>query len=380
MAPLDFASDGITGPSPQPYRATGFAKIPAALTHPEPNMNQGRSMHNDLEISQFGPPVPRGSPGSYAGVLEGPHRRHLVSVVTEAPNSMMIHAQHSEAAPSLSPAAATAGTRSRRFPDGGTNGAPKLALPLWNFNSDAFQKMSMAIWDPNTKTTLTKEEISLRQELGCSLNYNGEPENPRNLSANIPHSENCSLWLTGLPADVSYTELFVRLRGTGKIFATYINHASPENGHVTSAAKVTFFSFASAQALFNKFGRPESTRVARLRGRTVTVRMNRIKVSEYQTHGFGWEDEAGNEPSRVLIITGPRLLVDVASLMAYFSQRFFFELDQVVPLQEGDIRSYELRFASFYCQARSAYLALVKEPFFAQMGVTVRYGPDPCGE
>lgn len=81
---------------------------------------------------------------------------------------------------------------------------------------------------------------------GVSKNYLGDLSVPENYSANIPESQNYSLWLMGLP-DVTYSALLRSIRGLGKVYATWINHASEQ--HRTAAAKIVLFDREAAETL-----------------------------------------------------------------------------------------------------------------------------------
>lgn len=81
---------------------------------------------------------------------------------------------------------------------------------------------------------------------GFSPNYKGNPDLDRNRSATIPEDMNCSLFLVGLPADVTTHELLAGVRNVGRVYATHINPPEPEKGHEQSAAKIVFFERSAA--------------------------------------------------------------------------------------------------------------------------------------
>ncbi|KAK0633808.1 hypothetical protein B0T14DRAFT_415084, partial [Immersiella caudata] len=215
-----------------------------------------------------------------------------------------------------------------------------------------------------------------------SLNYNGDPTNRKNLSARIPEDENCSLFLTGLPPNVTYAQLLALFRQTGRIYATFINPPEFHRGHPTCAAKVTFFSKRAAQEVLRRHG-PGRPRHAWLstRGYKIKVVPHRVKVSEPLAKSANWEDDYGGPPSRVLAVSGPREIVRVPTILKRMRRSCYFNLDQVVVI--ADTEEYcalEIRFASFYGQAQLAFFGLCGDIEFQGRGGKVSYGADPCGE
>ncbi|KAK4451123.1 hypothetical protein QBC34DRAFT_295972, partial [Podospora aff. communis PSN243] len=201
---------------------------------------------------------------------------------------------------------------------------------------------------PNPRTS--NHHPSLHQLLGSSPNYNGDLFNTRNISADIPDTENCSLCLTGLPPDVTYAQLLALFRGTGRIFATYINPPQLDRGHPTCAAKVTFFSKDVAQGVIRRHGPGHAHHQGLSIGRyRISVFRNRTKVSERQTTGSNWEYEDGGLPSRVHIVSGPRGVVRLPAVFNVIRTGCYFELDGVVAIADTEEScAFEIRFASFY--------------------------------
>ncbi|KAI0020235.1 hypothetical protein F4780DRAFT_792126 [Xylariomycetidae sp. FL0641] len=226
-----------------------------------------------------------------------------------------------------------------------------------------------------------------------SPNYRGNPLLAGNQSAAIPHAENTSLWVTGLPARTTYHGLLGALAGRGgKVFATVINGAG--DGHATAAAKLTFFRHADAArvlaglnagALRVDGGDEEETN-------TVLARWNRVRTREFPVPATGTR----RPPSRVVHVRGPPRFVNPGCLGRFFGDRFFYQLDCIV--SHGVLRrrsdddtsttsttdaatggqqlhaEYEYRFASWKCQAEFASMALRRE----RPDVRVWYGRDPC--
>ncbi|CAJ2512287.1 Uu.00g053020.m01.CDS01 [Anthostomella pinea] len=226
---------------------------------------------------------------------------------------------------------------------------------------------------------LTKEELQLRKERGMSLNYFGNPLVPSNRSADIPDSQNTSIWVMRLGAQVTYHALMEALAGRGKVLAAVINEASPPL-YRTAAAKVTFWCHNDAEDVLRGMNGGE----VRVEGGLVRARWNRVKTREPsprpstaapQRHHRQQQQPA----SRVLHIAGPIALVNPCSLDSFFRARFYFHLDRIVSHgvdAAGGNAEYEYRFASWKCQAEFANMALRRER--AGLGVWCWYGRDPC--
>ncbi|RDW79694.1 hypothetical protein BP6252_04332 [Coleophoma cylindrospora] len=195
-----------------------------------------------------------------------------------------------------------------------------------------------------------------------SKNYEGDTTVPGNLSASVSDDQNCSLWILGLPATVTHHELLGAIKGVGKVFATVIN--PPTNGHPTAAAKIVFFTRASAERLAFLITNGRFI----VMGKVVSnVRWNKIKSAP---HPRPYE-------SRSIRITGAAHLMDCEYLQDFFQRRFVYELDTFVEYSSHDGRqkSQEWHFGSLRCQAASAKLAIERE---MKDILTVEWIPDPC--
>lgn len=94
------------------------------------------------------------------------------------------------------------------------------------------------------RAALTDEEREMRRAMGFSVNYMGDATNERNRSADIPDEQNCSLYITGLPVDVTVRDIFDDIRNIGKVFSL---HISPRReGHSRAAAAIVFFTRTAA--------------------------------------------------------------------------------------------------------------------------------------
>ncbi len=203
-----------------------------------------------------------------------------------------------------------------------------------------------------------------RARAGFSVNYDGNIWLQQNRSADIPASESCSMFVTGLPADVTTHQLLAPIRNMGRVFASHINRPQPERGHLQSAAKIVFFERRAA-ARFFAWSNVQGYVVG---GRRARVVYNRIRAAE---------DGRSPAASRVVCVAGPPAVVSEAVLLPYFATKFSFQIDEVLDHGPGpDGRALvEFRFGSFRCQAQSAKLAVDCE---LRGLVTAFYGVDPC--
>lgn len=261
------------------------------------------------------------------------------------------------------------------------------ATPTWTTTSKAFAPMrmlqhnrSLAITDSSASESLqilSGHEIISRQLANCSLNYAGDPTRWRNRNVVIPDNKNTSIWITHLPEGITYKELLGAVRNMGRIYSSHINQPEPHKRIHTAAAKLVFFEADAAQRFLAHCHGPHSPGLV-LRGRRATVCHNRNKKSEDQTNRVA-DDHHSLPPSRILVIAGPPILVHPPALLQYFTARFHFNLDAIVPVVEGQSFSvFEWRFSSFSCQAEAAFMAMNRDSFFRDAGVTVAYGIDPC--
>ncbi|KAI8286145.1 hypothetical protein K4K56_008913 [Colletotrichum sp. SAR 10_98] len=215
-----------------------------------------------------------------------------------------------------------------------------------------------------------KDRAALKAMYGISPNYAGDPTIERNRSADIPDSENCALWITFLPPDVTHREILAEIRNMGRIWSVVISGPEPAKNHHTAAAKVVFFELGVAQKFYAMSCNP--ARRFKVRGYVTKVELNRIKTAQ---------DNRRNN-SRVLRIKGRPDVVNKDALTAYFKQKITFEVDEVITIvMNEDMGDVEYRFGSFGNQAELAYLALQREydvggihsPYWE-----VQYGHDPC--
>ncbi|ROW15691.1 hypothetical protein VPNG_02195 [Cytospora leucostoma] len=241
---------------------------------------------------------------------------------------------------------------------------PQQRQPFWPMR---------AIIDPDAATRpLTEEEREHRRAKGISENYRGDAYNPENVPADIPDSENCSVWLTGMPADLSYTEYLsaVAIHKPGRIFVSNINRPKV-NGDPsllssrTCGGKLTFYRPEEA-ARFLHLARMG---LFTIQGSRIRATYNRVKVAA--------QPAGRTHTSRCLIISGPVDIVDEMRLWCEFKEHVKWDHDRVIILREDSrYRSLEWRFGSWRAQAEGAFLYLRRT--YPEAMVSVRYSEDPC--
>lgn len=273
-----------------------------------------------------------------------------------------------------------------KVPDVGS-GPPssnQTAIPIrWEIPRNGFVPTNMARryqdgGAPNsflTAATSTSTEVTYHGDQAFRANYQGDTSRFRNLPANVPDEQNTALWLTGLPADISYPELFDNLDRRGRVFSVFINVANQVSGHKAAAATIAFFNAASTQKLYNF---SNSGPGLFIRGNRIKILHNRRKTSEAQKKPY--QTTQHGRPSRAVTVSGPKDILDMFSLFNYFEQRLYFHIDRIEALDQEDTThdAYEIRFASFYCQAEMAVISINRDQAFRDVGVKVQYSRDPC--
>ncbi|KAK3323771.1 hypothetical protein B0T19DRAFT_443243 [Cercophora scortea] len=204
--------------------------------------------------------------------------------------------------------------------------------------------------------------------------YRGNPDLAQNQSANIPDEENCSFFITNLPADITLGEFLDHIRNCGRIFASHLNQANPQEGLMHCAVKLVFFDLAGARRFLAQYTGPG--RALMVGGRRAKIVRNRIKVAESR-----------QEPScsRVLVVAGPRHLVSLEILIKLFEQYCQFDIDSfyevpnpsLLPWAPAEWRRLVLVFGSWRSQAEQARQAIISH-YHEFPGVLTGWGYDPC--
>ncbi|KAI1395093.1 hypothetical protein F4819DRAFT_501297 [Hypoxylon fuscum] len=199
--------------------------------------------------------------------------------------------------------------------------------------------------------------------------YQGNLRLSRSRCASIPQSENCRLWITGLPPSCDYHTLLTAVQDAGPVYATHITgpviHSNPQNAYkniYTAAVSLTFFDERGT----NRFLAQNAVTPFTVAGYTTKVIHHRIRTKPVAIDGR----------SRVLQITGSPDIINPDTLQALF-QRFtaYFDIDYA-NYEEGvdDTNTVEVAFGSFRAQAQPIFMGLRHTP-----GIwVVKYVPDPC--
>ncbi|KAI1431582.1 hypothetical protein GGR50DRAFT_678786 [Xylaria sp. CBS 124048] len=287
--------------------------------------------------------------------------------------------------------------------------------------------------------TMTTKDVHLRQAVGMSLRYRGDPTVATNRSAAILDSENTSLWVMGLPAEAAtYHGLMDLLAGRGKILATNIVHATSH--FQTAAAAITFFRHKDAENVmraindgtlrastdrpviedrarntddsdaylnnknWNDYGCslhsprrgltpidldteqtsstadiPSEIAPREAPKRRLSARWNRVRVAEPKIRCRNARNRFGHSrlPCRVVHVSGRKEDVNPESLEAYFSSKFRYHLDRVICHggQNDDLIEYEYRFASWRNQVRFFFFSFFFFFFFSLHPLMTYTGP-----
>ncbi|KAB5532567.1 hypothetical protein GE09DRAFT_1227751 [Coniochaeta sp. 2T2.1] len=218
----------------------------------------------------------------------------------------------------------------------------------------------------NTALVPYNSAAQLRVAAGFSPNYQGNIFVEANRSADIPEYQNCNLFITGLSPAVTVTTLLRAVRNIGRVYAVHINAPEPWRGHLTCAAKISFFDRGSAERFYHRFAR-SGLQLPDHPGFNATVVWNRVRTAAVPKPA---------DHTRVLMIGGPPNIVNPVALYEFFTSKFVFDIDEVFDHGfDGSWRLVEYRFGSYRCQAETGKMALERELWNQ---VTVRFGPDPC--
>lgn len=180
----------------------------------------------------------------------------------------------------------------------------------------------------------------------------------------LPDCENCALFLTKIPVEVTLHEIFSVIT-TGSVFCL---HVSPSGGiHTTKAAKLVFMTPEAAAAFLQQTRSPQGIL---LRGKRIQCRYNR---NGYARNENIWQ-------SRVLEIVGPTPIMTLEYWTSYFANFSEFELEayRLNTTNVHGIAILQFRFARIDGQAQTCLQCIRTDPSLAGV-VQVRYGTDPCG-
>lgn len=201
-----------------------------------------------------------------------------------------------------------------------------------------------------------------------SHNYRGDTTLPENISASIPVQRSTSLYIRGMDASVTFSDILATIRNTGKVYSLFVN--PPLETHPGSAAKICFFTRAAAGKLYN------ATRdgfLAKGDDCLAEVVWNRFLVPEHTRKD--WRNAC-----RVVLVRGPKRIVNQANILAIIdANRRMYDLDRVTERVFAPIRGFslvEMQFGSFRTQGHSVFIVLNRA--LAGKAVQGLYGADTC--
>ncbi|KAH7310488.1 hypothetical protein B0I35DRAFT_74904 [Stachybotrys elegans] len=347
----------LTTPSHSPVALQSLKQIPLPINRPFTPTYRWRTEAQESPTSPFGGPIRQGPP-SLPALSDAVHSPLGISGndTTRAARSNTLPRQKVNAWTPIQPSQAPA-----------TNLQPPIGHESPGRKFHPMQAVAQP--DPALRSVQPCAPAAPGPQ-GASFRFSPEyrgMHTESNASAeHLSPDQNCSLWLTNLPAGVTVHELLSNVRGVGRVFRTFINPANNVQ-HRTAAAKLVFFTPEAARGL-----RALSfSRGLFIRGHRVNVTLNRIKSGEYAPA------RAADKLSRVLIITGRTYFVNPAALNDYFKARFIFEVDEVKTLICTEERCVlEFRFGSYQCQSQMGKMALEKDR--PDGFEKVEFGEDPC--
>jgi len=220
----------------------------------------------------------------------------------------------------------------------------------------------LAVWPDPSTVARPPEMLQDHLSATTSKGYKGVWNLDRNVSADVPNSQNCSTYLTGLPPTLGYYDLLRCLR-FGKVVQTHIS--PPGASHRNSAAKVVFSNRTDAERLQaavrdGTFSWP---------GSRVNFMWNRVKVAA---------QDASEPCSRAIRVTGPPQYVNELDLCAFMWSQFYFDLEEIVTIEhESNETTLEIRFGSLWFQSENAFHNL-RSTHAQRQYLSVEWARDPC--
>ncbi|KAF8863122.1 hypothetical protein BDZ45DRAFT_134823 [Acephala macrosclerotiorum] len=200
------------------------------------------------------------------------------------------------------------------------------------------------------------------------VRHKGDPTSKSALATErrLPDKENCALWLTGLPGDITYALIFDWLEeeNAGGVWALHIK--LPKDRFETSAARLVFFEQENAQKLFDATKKPHKPF---LDNNKVDVKFNREGNRERY-----------DVKARVVEIERPVEMMTWSFWKGYFDQGIIYDPDRWLSLPcffEGKAKM-EIRFARVNGQTQTAIQKIQKDEGMDHI-VQAYCKVDPCG-
>ncbi|CAJ2502062.1 Uu.00g049150.m01.CDS01 [Anthostomella pinea] len=205
-----------------------------------------------------------------------------------------------------------------------SNGKQVSWTPSFNTQSTTSSKVEQSVVQPKfhhpTRSHLRKMDLYAQEK---TMNYRGVTKHSASDGEAIPEDKNTSLYVTGLPYDVTYNSFFKAIRKAGGIRHCHLNPPAALNP-VISAAKVVFFTrqaadkvFQDAQAgnfkvqgtiprvVWNRI--PTSEEPADGRSRVLRYTFASHRCQSYFSHGSGWNVTS-------IVTAGATFIISIAIL------------------------------------------------------------------
>ncbi|KAI0430643.1 hypothetical protein F5Y09DRAFT_307158 [Xylaria sp. FL1042] len=267
---------------------------------------------------------------------------------------------------------------------------------------------------------LTEEEKAQRLRDGISLNYRGDATLESNKCRAIPDSENCHLYVTGFPRNITTADLMETLEGHGEILKScierkprsananimYACHEYAENlmklinsgGLHLRRAPEPGASTAAATAAAAGSDDHENLLAARVQGLDLTG-VEPARPTDYHNSGSNspqsnrirlrarWNRRGtvkkelkllppfSRTPTRVLLLKGTAK--SMSRLDKFISDKVACDIDRVIDhgIDEDGKVCLEYRFGSWLCMVDQVVKALRNH----MSDIELDYGEDPCG-
>ena len=179
----------------------------------------------------------------------------------------------------------------------------------------------------------------------------------------LPDRENCALYITWIPLEVTLTDLFEIIR-TGDVECLYLQPPCPPK-HVMQAAKLHFKEPEAAEAFHDLANSLEGIW---MHGAQIKVVYNRDGVRRHPS----------SVETRVLNIEGPQEIMNIDFWNKYLTNIGHFQIDVVfLPCNRPFRVAFQFRFARIEAQAKMVFVAIRNTREFDGV-VHVEYGLDPC--
>jgi hypothetical protein len=179
----------------------------------------------------------------------------------------------------------------------------------------------------------------------------------------LPDRENCALYITWIPLEVTLTDLFEIIR-TGDVECLYLQPPCPPK-HVMQAAKLHFKEPEAAEAFHDLANSLEGIW---MHGVQIKVVYNRDGVRRHPS----------SVETRVLNIEGPQEIMNIDFWNKYLTNIGHFQIDVIfLPCNRPFRVAFQFRFARIEAQAKMVFVAIRNTREFDGV-VHVEYGLDPC--